>query len=183
MAKAFLIRWGYDQDFKDIKLQTREPGFAVDSEKLYIGAGDKNIHIPNEDFIKAMIDDGILTYTPITGSTGALSTEQKNGRIAYNTDTKKLQYKTSAGVIIQNATTVDIPTYTPTSVVVSDDNIDANDSNSVTLTGVNRPLKMVFLNGSLCTLNASDLHRLSVDSVSGTIKIKECSNGDIIAYF
>ena len=183
MAKAFLIRWGYDQDFKDIKLQSREPGFAVDAEKLYIGTGDKNIHIPNEDFIKIMIDDGVLKYTPKTGTTLVLNTEQENGTIAYNTDNKRFQYKTSTGTIVQAASTNDIPSQTPTSVTVAASNIDIADFNSVTLSGMTRPLKMVFLNGALCSLSIDDTHKLTVNALNGTIKVRECVEGDIISYF
>lgn len=183
MAKAFLIRWGYDQDFKDIKLQTREPGFAIDTEKFLIGTGDKNIHIPNEDFVKAMITDGVLKYTPITGTTAELASNQLPKTVAYNTDTRKMQYKTVSGTIVANATTTDIPTNTPTSVTVAQENIDSSDANSVSLSGMTRPLRMVYLNGLLCTLNPDDPHRLTVDNTTGTIKINECVAGDIIAYF
>lgn len=183
MAKAFLIRWGYEQDFSDIKLQTREPGFAIDTEKFFIGTGDKNIHIPNEEFVASMIADGVIGYKPLFGTTQELSNSQENGAIAYNTEVKRIQYKTSAGTVIQHATVNDIPSYTPTSVTVAQANIDTNDSNSVTLSGMTRPLKMVFLNGSLCTLNPNDPHRLQIDNVSATVKIYNCVEGDIIAYF
>lgn len=183
MAKAFLIRWGYDQDFKDVKLQTREPGFAIDSEKFYIGTGDKNIHIPSEDFIGSMIIDGVIKYAPVSGTALELNTLQKNKTLAYNTDTKRLQYKTNSGTIVQNASLKEVPTALPTSFVVQASNIDIMDSNSVTLAGITRPLKMVFLNGALCTLEATDPHRLSANTTEGTIKINGCADGDIIAYF
>ena len=183
MAKAFLIRWGFEQDFGDIKLQAREPGFAVDSEKLYIGTGDKNVHFPNEDFVSAMISDGVIKYKPMSGTTLELATNQISKTIAYNTDTKRLQYKTASGTIVQNAAAREIPTALPTSVVVQSANIDIHDGNSVTLAGITRPLKMVFLNGRLCSLETSDIHELTVDAASGTIKVKECVAGDIIAYF
>jgi len=183
MAKAFLIRWGYEQDFKDIKLQTREPGFAIDTEKFFIGTGDKNIHIPNEDFVSAMIKDGVLKYTPITGTSQELSSIQENGTIAFNTDTKRLQYKTMSGNIIQQVLPTDIPSYTPTSVVVSAENIDVSDNNSVTLAGITKPLKMFFLNGVLCTTNQNDPHMITIDNSANTVKIKECAENDIISYF
>lgn len=183
MAKAFLIRWGYEQDFKDIKLQTREPGFAIDTEKFFIGTGDKNIHIPSEDFVSAMIADGVLKYKPLTGTTRELASIQENGTIAFNTESKRLQYKTMNGSVIPQVLPTDIPSYTPTSVVVAQENIDTNDNNSVTLSGMTRPLKMVFLNGKLCSTNTNDPHVITIDAQMGTVKIRDCAKDDIISYF
>ncbi len=183
MAKAFLIRWGYEQDFSNIKLQAREPGFAVDTEKVFIGTGDKNIHIPNEDFVSAMIADGVLKYKPLVGSTAELSVNQGNGTIAFNSETGRLQYKTLSGGIVSQVLKTEIPSPSPISVTVTAANIDIADNNSVTLSGMTKPLKMVFLNGILCSLSQNDTHRMTVDPIAGTIKINECAEGDIITYY
>ena len=183
MAKAFLIRWGYQNDFDSIKLQTREIGFTVDTAKVYVGSDDSNIHIPNEAYVKSMIDSGVLTYKPVTGTTLELQAAQIVGALAFNNDDKKIQYKMASGTIIKLANATDLPSGEATSVTVALANIDAGNFNSVTLSSYTRPIKLVFLNGSLCTNNPDDPHRYTIDSVNSTITIKECAEGDIIAYF
>lgn len=183
MAKAFLTRWGYQNDFDSIKLQTRELGFAIDVEKLYIGTDDSNIHIPNEGFIAEMIKTGILTYKPVVGTILELQSAQLAGALAYNVDDKKVQYKTASGTTIKLASTSDLPSGEATSVVVAQENIDVGNSNSVALSGYTRPIKLVFLNGSLCTNNDNDAHKYTIDAVNSTLTVKECVAGDIIAYF
>lgn len=183
MAKAFLIRWGYQNDFDSIKLQTRELGFAVDAEKLYIGSDDSNIHIPNEAYVERMIDSGVLAYKPVTGTTLELQSAQPVGSLSFNSDDKKIQYKMASGTIIKLANVIDLPSGEATSVTVSLENIDVGNFNSVTLSSYTRPIKLVFLNGSLCTNNPDDPHRYVIDPVNSTITIKECAEGDIIAYF
>jgi len=183
MAKAFLLRWGYQNDFDAIKLQTREMGFAVDTTKLYIGTDDANLHIPNEGFVASMITAGVAKYKPVAGTTLELQSSQLPGATAYNTDEKRLQHKTASGTIINVANLSDLPRSEAYSVSVAIENIDAANANSVTLTGYTSPIKMVFLSGNLCTNNAVDPHQYTVDDVAGTLTIKECVPGDIIAYF
>ena len=183
MAKAFLLRWGYQNDFDSIKLQTRELGFAVDTEKIYIGTDDSNVHLPNEGFVSTMITTGVALYKPTSGTTLELATTHLAGTIGYDTDEKRLKFKSLTGTIISLAKTTEIPVGDATSVVVAIENIDAGDNNSVLLTGYVRPVRLVFLNGILCTNNVADPHQYIVSEVNSTIKIKECAVNDIIAYF
>ncbi len=183
MAKAFLLRWGYQNDFDSIKLQTRELGFSIDSEKLYIGTDDANIHIPNEAFTKALAISEVLKYKPTIGTTLELLTTQVASSLAFNSEEKRIQYKNSSGAVIKIVNMTDLPSGDAVSVVVASENIDAGDNNSVTLSDYTRPIRMIFLNGILCTNNANDAHMYTLDNINSTITIKECVAGDIIAYF
>ena len=183
MAKAFLLRWGYQNDFDAIKLQTRELGYAVDSVKLFIGTDDANVHIPNEAFVSTMITNGVAKYKPVAGTALSLQASHLPGALAYSTDDKRIQYKTASGTSINVANLSDLPVGDAMSVIVSIENIATESFNSVTLNGFTSPIRMVFLNGSLCTNNPVDTHQYTVDSVAGTLTVKECTAGDIIAYF
>jgi hypothetical protein len=183
MAKAFLIRWGTQNDFDSIKLQLRELGFSVDNERLYIGGNDENIHIPNESYLRAYVDSAASRYKPVYGPAADLIAAQENGMIAYSTDEKRISYKTPTGVKINIASTADLPLQTPFSVKVLAENIETADNNSVTLAGYNRPIEMIFLNGVLCTTNEDDTNRYEVDRLAQTLKVYGCSENDIIAYF
>lgn len=183
MAKAFLVRWGTQNDFDAIKLQIREIGFTIDNEKMYIGGNDENLHIPNEAYVNGLISAAIPTYKPITGTSIQLLTIHPPGAIAYDSDEKRLIYKTGAGVAINIANTSDIPSQTSFSVKVDLANIDAGDNNSVTLTGYDRPIELIFLNGILCTTHSDDVRKYTVDRTAKTLKINGCSENDIISYF
>lgn len=183
MAKAFLLRWGTQNDFDSIKLQTRELGVAIDTTKLYLGTDDANVHIPNEQFVSSMIASGLTQYKPAYGSTQDLQTTQKNGMLGYNVDTKRLRYKTPTGAVIPLANTSDLPTKEPTVVTVAAANIDTADNNSVTLTSFVRPTIIIFLNGILCTSSDSDAHKYTLNELNSTIKINGCAENDIISYF
>lgn len=183
MAKAFLLRFGSENDFKSIKLQTRELGFAIDSEKLYVGGEDKNIHIPSEDFVKNIVEYAISNRTNIEGSTQELQEKQKIGSVAYNSDTKRMQFVTKKGTKIEMASKKDLLLTESSNFTVTDENIDSDDENSVTLGSFYRPYVMVFLNGILVTNNSDDNHQYTYDNSAGTLKIKQCAAGDIIAYF
>jgi hypothetical protein len=56
MADAFLLRQGSRIDFESINLKNRELGFQNEDEWLYLGTSQGNKHIPDEDYIKGMID-------------------------------------------------------------------------------------------------------------------------------
>ena len=183
MAKAFLIRWGTQNDFDSVKLQVRELGFTIDNERLWIGGNDENIHIPNEQFLKSYVAGEVPKYQPVTGTTAELATLQAPGAIAYNSEESRLSYKTKSGQKINLASTVDLPSRSPISVKVALENIDANDNNSVTITGYNRPIELIFVNGRLCTKEPTDPNTYSVDKASQTLKVYGCAENDIISYF
>ncbi len=183
MAKAFLIRWGSQNDFEAIKLQTRELGYAIDTIRLYIGSEDGNIHIPNESFIMSKIAEEVPKYKVAAGTTVELNTVQLNGAFGFNTDIEKITYKTSSGGIKTMAYSSDLPTKTGYTVVVAVENIDAGDNNSVTLTDYERPIELIFLNGKLCTTHANDSNKYLIDSELKTLKIDGCEENDLITYF
>ena len=184
MAKAFLVRWGRQIDFDSIKLSSRELGLAVDTVKLLIGTEDGNLHIPNEDFVKDMISSSLESRSLLYGTTIELQTKQLPGILAYDSDKKKIIYSTPDGSgVINVANEASLPLSRAISVKIEAANIDVNDSNSVTLAGYTRPVEMVFLNGMLCTTNASDLRRYAVDRVAHTLKVYGCAENDIVAYF
>lgn len=183
MAKAFLVRWGTQNDFDAIKLQIREIGFTIDNERLWVGGNDENLHIPNENFVKNMILTEVPKYKPLTGTSVELLTTHSPGALAFNKDGKHLVYKTPTG---QNLTLVDtsmMPSNTATSVKVALENIDTADNNSVTINGYDRQIEMVFLNGVLCTIHPDDTRRYEVNRTDKTLKVYGCSENDIISYF
>ena len=181
MAKAFLLRYGTENDFKSIKLQTRELGVAIDSEKLYLGLEDRNVHVPHEDLVAELISRSLSNYTHPTGTTAELTATQKTGTIAFDTELKRLRYKSQEGAI-SLVTPIDLPAKDPVSFVVESANIDTDDNNSVSLTGFTRPTRTVFLNGNLCTTQPTDAHRYSFDAETKVLKIYGCQEDDIIAY-
>jgi hypothetical protein len=183
MAKAFLIRWGTQNDFDAIKLLLRELGFAVDSEKLYIGGEDENIHIPKESYVRDLILGYLPKYAIPYGDSLALDSSQVLSGLGYNTVTEKLSYRRPVGSPVNIVIDKDMPAQTSTTFKVLLENIDTGDSNSVTLTGYNRPIEMIFRNGILCTTHADDEHRYVVDRDLDTLKIYNCLENDIIAYF
>jgi hypothetical protein len=183
MAKAFLLRWGTQNDFDAIKLQVRELGFTIDNERLYVGGEDENIHIPKESFIREMISGEIPKYAVPYGNSLALESAQVLSGFGYNTVTSKLSYRRPVGTPINLVTDKDIPSQASTSVSVTLENIDTGDSNSVTLTGYNRPIEMIFKNGLLCTPNTDDQNRYVVNRELNTLKVYNCTENDIIAYF
>jgi len=183
MAKAFLIRFGTENDFKAIKLQTRELGMALDTERLYLGGEDKNIHIPSEDFIKTSIKDAVNNRKILEGNTVDLQNSQIPGSIAFNTELNRPQYLTQSGKKTLIAVTSDLGKKEASTIVVQDGDVDTDDSNSVSLGDFIRPQIMVFLNGVLVTNNSGDPHQYSYDAENKILKIKECSSGDIIAFF
>ena len=183
MAKAFLLRWGTQNDFDEIKLHVRELGFTIDNERLWLGGNDENIHIPNEQFLKSYVAGEVPKYQPVTGTTTELQTLQAPGALGYNTEENRLSYKTKAGQKIDIVSTSDLPLKSPISVVVAIENIDTNDDNSVLITGYNRPIELIFLNGKLCTKESTDSNRYEVDDTANTLKVYGCSENDIISYF
>ena len=183
MAKAYLIRKGYQEEFDRIDLFARELGFTLDTNRLLIGDGEQNLHIPNEQFVANMILTGVAGYKPATGTTTELDSQHQNETIAYDTDTQRLIYKNSTGAKSILARTSELPLADPTAIIVAAENIDVGDQNSVSLTAFTRPSRMIFLNGVLCTKNANDPHNYFYDSATTTMKITECVAGDIISYF
>jgi len=183
MAKAFLLRWGTQNDFDSIKLAVRELGFAVDVERLYIGGNDENIHIPNEAFLKEYVASEVPKYKPIAGTTQELLSLQTPGALAYNTDENRMTYMSPIGSIYKFVTLSDMPLSAPFSVKVLSENIEESDNNSVTIQGYNRPIEMIYLNGRLCTTHSDDPNRYEVDRDAQTLKIYNCAENDIIAYF
>ena len=183
MAKGFLLRWGTEADFRAVKLALREAGFTVDAEKMYIGGAEKNHHIPNEAFVNSMIIEGVAKYKPVSGETAELVAAHKKGAFAFNTTLQRLLYKKEDDTVIKVVTDQNMPVKTASTVVVAAANIDANDDNSVSISGYDRPVELVFLNGTLCTTNANDPHKYVVDPATHILKIKGCAENDIIAYF
>ncbi len=183
MAKAFLVRWGTQNDFDSIKLQIREIGFTIDNEKMYIGGNDANIHIPNESFIGTMISEAVPKYKPMVGTGLELVTTHLPGAIAFNSETSILIYKTAGGSSISLARSIDLPAKTVYSVKVAAENIDAGDNNSVLLTNYERPIELIFLNGVLCTPEDYDAHKYTVNIELKTLKINGCVADDTISYF
>jgi hypothetical protein len=183
MAKEFKIRWGYEEDFKNIKLAPREPGLAIDSNKFYMGTEAGNMHIPSEQYTDGMIDAKLASYKIPAKTTTELADEKYTGVLAYNSTIGRVQYKTSSGDILKLAASRDLPLKMPITVQVAQENIEENDNNSVTITGFERPIVMVFLNGVLCTTHASDQHKLTYDEENKAIKIDNCVAGDLITYY
>ena len=183
MAKEFLIRYGNDADFQQKRLALREFGFAIDVEKLYIGGRDGNLYIPTSAVITEMIKSQVDGYKMMAGTTQLLNDTQVVGTLAYDTDTKRIRYKASENVVKSILTLSDALLSSPTTVQVEAGNIDTNDDNSVTLSDFNRPTKMVFLNGVLCTSHVADPHKYTYDDVQKKMKIKNCTEGDLISYF
>lgn len=182
MAKAYLIRKGYQEEFDRINLFARELGFTLDTNRLLIGDGESNIHIPNEPLVASMILSGVAKYAPTSGITADLETLHAAGTFAYDTDTQRVIYKSKAGLVSILARTTEAMLADPVSIVITAENIDAADSNSVTLTDFSRPTRTVFLNGILCTQRAEDAHRYSFVSETKVLKIMGCVAGDIISY-
>ncbi len=183
MAKAFLIRWGSQSDFDSIKLQTRELGYAIDTIRLFIGSEDANIHIPNEEYMRATILSEVPKYKITRGTDLELTTSQLPGALGYSIDNSKLSYKTTTGTVKPLAFSADIPAKTGLTVTVEASNIEILDNNSVTLTNYDRPIELIYLNGKLCTTSANDINRYMVDSGLKTLKINGCAEGDLITYF
>ena len=182
MAKAYLLRRGFQEEFDRIDLYARELGFTDDTNRLLVGDGEKNIHIPNEQFVASMVATGVLGYKPKTGTTAELDLEQANGTFAYNTDTQRVVYRSPTGVKSILARASELNLNDPLAFVVAAANIDAGNSNSVLLSDFTRPTRTLFLNGKLCTQLSSDPHAYTYDAVAKTVSIKECVEGDIISY-
>ncbi len=183
MAKAYLIRKGYQEEFDRINLFARELGYSLDTNKLFIGDGEDNVHIPNEQFVANMVLVGVAKYGPVSGTTTELDSKHGNGTFAYDTDTQRVLYKSSAGAVSILARTSELPLGDATTIKLAVENIDAGDSNRVTLTDFNRPYRMLMLNGVMCTSHATDPHQYVYDATAKTVTIKECADGDIISYF
>jgi hypothetical protein len=183
MAKAFLIRWGTQNDFDSIKLQLREFGFAVDTERVFIGGEDENLHIPNESYVRDMILNEVPKYSIPNGTAIEVSDKQVLSGLGYVYTSDTLTYKTPLGNIEEIVFKKNTPLKTSVTVKVLDENIDANDNNSVTITGYNRPIEMIFLNGRLCTTHEDDPHRYIIDQDNSTLKIYGCVANDLISYF
>ena len=183
MAKAFLVRFGTEDDFKAIKLQTREIGMALDTEKLYLGGEDRNIHIVSEEYAQTMIKKAVKGRKTAEGTTSELQNIQTPGSFAFNNELNRPQYLTESGKKISISVTSDLGKKDASTVVVQDGDIDTDDSNSVSLGDFIRPQKIIFLNGLLVTNNSSDPHQYTYDEANKILKIKECAAGDIIAFF
>lgn len=183
MAKAFLVRWGTQNDFDSIKLQIRELGFTIDNERLYVGGNDKNIHIPSEEYVSSMISEKLEEETLLSGTTIELQTKQLPGILAFDKDKRKISYNTpDGGGILYLANEASLPLRKPVSVSVATENIDADDSNSVSIAGFTRPVEIIFRNGQLCTDLPSDTNRYSIDRASNILKVYNCADGDVISY-
>lgn len=181
MAKAFLLRFGTESDFGSIKLQTRELGVAVDSEKLYLGFDDKNVFIPNESQVVSIIDTNLHKYRHTIGTTLELVSAHKDNTIAFDTTLKRLKYKNS-GTTISIASKSEVSLPDPVSFVVETGNIDTNDGDNVLLAGFSRPMRNIFKNGLLCTKEATDTNRYTFDNTTLDLKVYGCVAGDIISY-
>ena len=182
MAKAFLVRFGFENDFKSIKLQTRELGMALDTLKLYLGSEDENIHIPSETMVKSYIDTALSNFANEAGTTVELNTTQAVGSIAFNTETDKLQFRKTLSTFSNILTSSDAPRFEINSIVVDAENIDALDSNSISLVDFIRSSIRVYRNGLLCSSSISDINRYAFDDVSNVLKVYNCAAGDIVSY-
>jgi len=183
MAKAFLLRFGSEEDFKSIKLQLREPGFAIDSEKLFIGGTSRNLHIPNEEYVSKMINEHIDKRGILSGTSTDLAVSQPLLSFAYDTTLKRIVFKGGDGqrhIIVENK---DIPRRTGVSIKIAAENIETEDNNSVIIQGYNSPIEMIFKNGILCTVHPDDPNRYEVDRENNLLKIYNCAENDIITYF
>ena len=182
MAKAFLMRTDKDAKFQTIKLEFREPGFSNDLEKLYIGGAEGNIHIPNEDYVTRMIEQSLSADSLLHQSTSDLQVNQTAHTIAFNTDLNKLVYKVSTDASIAIPSSAEVPMGEQNTVTISSANIDSNDG-SVIFADFNRTLKMIFIDGILCTNNSASEKRYTFDSATNTLKVFGASDGSIVSYF
>ena len=183
MAKEFKIRWGYEKDFEVIKLAPRELGCAIDTNKLFLGTTDGNIHIPNEKYTNSMIKTALDLFTIASGTATELSGESFKEKLAYNTTIKRIQYQDRDGAVHRLLFPEDLMLSRPISVQLTEENIDLEDNNSVIINGFDRPFIMVYVNGVLATDHASDPHQLTIDTENKTLKIIGCAAGDIISYY
>ena len=182
MSKAFLLRTEKDDKFRTIKLEFREPGFSNDLEKFYVGGASGNIHIPNEEFVSNMISTELSSFGPTKGTTAALATTHVVGTFAFNSDLNRIIYKATEEASITVATVSDILAKEQISVAIVSDNIDANDG-SVSFVEFTRPVKMIFVDGILCTNNAASAKRYTFDTATKTLKVFGAVDGSIVSYF
>jgi len=183
MAKEYLVRYGTLQEFETIRLAVRELGFVVDVDQLMVGTSVGNKHIPNEDYVSNMILDSIHNAKIPSGTTTEVSSDEFREKIFFNTSINKLQYRDADDLNHTIVTFFDMLKQKPVTKNVEAEDIDTANNNTVTITGYDRPIVMVFLNGILCTENENDPHMITVDSTNGTLSIANCEVGDIISYF
>jgi hypothetical protein len=181
MAKALLLRTEQDSVFANTRLEFREPGFSKDAEKFYIGGMIANIHIPNETFVSQMITTALQDHGPKFGTTATLVEGHKEHTFAFNTETNKLLLKIS-GVPIAIPTRGELANAEQTSVVVEAANIDAGDQH-VLLSNFTRATRMIFVDGLLCSNEATAAKRYTFNSQTNELKVYGCVENSVISYF
>lgn len=181
MAQALLLRTEADEIFQSKRLEFREPGFSRDLEKFYMGGLTENIHIPSEKFVGDMIKAALAENGPKFATTAILEETHVAGTFAFNTDTNRLLLKVGdAPVAI--ALKAEIPGTDQIAIKVAAANIDISDG-SVLLENFNRPVRMIFVDGILCSSEGTATKRYTYDSVAKKAFVFGCIDGSVISYF
>jgi len=183
-AKELLLRYGYEDDFERINLKVRELGFAVDTDKLYIGTSQGNAHIPNfievTNKIKEMIKNRRIKF----GDEAYINSNLLPAQMGFNTTKHRIEVIDPTTNIRQTyITKADHLLNVPKTIKLSDDDIDHDDNDSITLTDFTRPIIMVFLNGALVTDHSDDPHTYSYDTDKKELKVTGCSDGDLLSFY
>jgi hypothetical protein len=186
IAKELLIRWAETEStLEQYKPAVREFVYAVDTGNVFMGTNAGARKLAYWVDVKKYVSDEVQEYKPKAGTSSWILTNLKPGQIGYNKDIKRLQFLDEATNIKQTyATTSDLILKDPMSIKISDDNIDSDDDNSVTLSDFKRPMRLLFVNGTLVTdVESDDIPYYEYNKDSYTLKIYHMSDGDIISYF
>lgn len=181
MAQALLLRTEADEIFQSKRLEFREPGFSRDLEKFYMGGLNGNIHIPNEKFVEDMIKASLTSDGPKFATTAALEEGHVSGTFAFNTDTNRLLLKiedTPVAIAMKS----ELPSSDQIAVKVTTANIDANDG-SVLLENFTRSVRMIFVDGILCSSESTATKRYTYDTAAKKVFVFGCIDGSVISYF
>jgi len=184
MAKTLLIRYGYKEDFERIRLHVREFGFVMDTDEVLIGTSDGNKILPNQKKVQSLIKEALSSYKMKQGDRDFILNNILPGETMFNSTKQRINFLNPVNNKIQTyVTTEDLIRKEPATIKITDDDIDHDDDDSVTLTDFNRPIVMVYYNGVLVTNHEDDNHCYTYKPEDQTIKIKNCSEGDLLTFY
>lgn len=183
-AKELLIRYAYEADLQTYRPAVREFVFTIDTEKVFMGTKEGAKQLAYIDEVRDIVEASLANRRVIYGTDTELSSKLKQAQWGYSTTLDRpviISPKTNARMVI--ATGVDLLKKEPTVVIVQEDNINADDNNSVILADFRRPTILVFVNGILSTSHASDPKRYEYNEDTKVLKLYNMQAGDRIAYY
>jgi len=185
IAKQLLIRWADSEStLQQYRPAVREFVYAMDTGAVFMGTAEGAKKLSYWVDVIKYVQDNVKEYKPKQGNNEQLAVSLQPGQIAYNTTNNRLQYLDPITNIKQTyVTTLDLIAKDPITIKITKDNINTNDSNSVTFANFKRTNRLIFVNGTHINTLESKTPYYKYSTANKELKIYNMSDGDIVSYY